>query len=205
MLLTKRKEKKARALGYDDDILTLYHELKVTDFMESSDYLLKLSKASSIILDDEKISTSPHTTDEIRECIKDIKVCGPRELRNLLSWRKKLISDMNKEKKSAQTNENVVDIEEDPEEIERRELEEIDQQIANAKADEKTKLKKKKKKLLKDKAKLQMRKQLNMVHEDDGGMVPEDLELFSLKNLQRALERQKNKALGRLYLKSQHF
>jgi AdoMet-dependent rRNA methyltransferase SPB1 len=196
MLLTKtnKKEKKPRALGYDDDTLTLYHELKVSDFLNSSDYLLKLSKTSSIILDDEKIANSPHTTDEIRECIQDIKVCGPRELRNILAWRKKLLADINKEKKAAtSTNENVVEIEEDPEEAERREFEEIDQQISVAKADEKTKLKKKKKKMLKEKAKVQQRKQLNMIHEEDGGMVPEDLELFSLKNLQKMLERQQNR------------
>lgn len=100
MLVTKKKEKKPRALGYDDDVITLYSELSVSEFLNSSDYLLKLSKASSIVLDDEHVANSPHTTEEIKECIKDIKVCGPRELRNILAWRKKILADLLKEKRT---------------------------------------------------------------------------------------------------------
>ncbi|KAH7730744.1 Protein H06I04.3 a [Aphelenchoides avenae] len=150
-----------------------------------------LCKANRVILDDEKLASSPHTTEEVKECMKDIKVCGPRELRTILSWRKKILGDIVKERKlAAQANgERREKAEEDPEEKERRELEEIEEHLRNATAEEKSKLKKKKRQMLKEKAKQEQRKKLKMVHEGDEPMISEDLELFSLARIRKALER----------------
>lgn len=101
MLTSRRKEKKARALGYEDGDLALYHELNASEFVHDADYLMMLCKANRVVLDDEKLTNSPHTTDEVKECMKDIKVCGPRELRTILSWRKKILGDIVKERKLA--------------------------------------------------------------------------------------------------------
>lgn len=47
-------------------------------------------------------------------------------------------------------------------------------------------LKKKRRKLLKEKAKIQMRKQLKMVHEDSAYDLPQEQDLFSLNKIAKA-------------------
>lgn len=50
-----------------------------------------------IVLDDERWEKNPATTEEVRHCIEDVKVCGPRELRHILLWRKKLLRSIEEE------------------------------------------------------------------------------------------------------------
>uniref|UniRef100_A0A915CUV4 rRNA methyltransferase n=1 Tax=Ditylenchus dipsaci TaxID=166011 RepID=A0A915CUV4_9BILA len=193
LLTTRKKEKKAKAEGYAENDISLYHVLKASEFVHSSEALLQLSQSSCITLDSELYDKSPHTTMEIRECIKDIKVCGPAELRNILMWRKKILADVKKDAKliaGEDPEEGKREIEETPEEKEIREINEL---IQNAKAAEKSKLRKKKKKLMKEKAKLEERKKLQMVHEGDEPTLSEDVELFSLSNIRRFMERKKNR------------
>lgn len=51
-----------------------------------------------IALDDEKWSNDEVTTDEVKCCLEDIKVCGPRELRLILKWRRNIIQKINEER-----------------------------------------------------------------------------------------------------------
>ncbi|KAI1729350.1 ftsJ-like methyltransferase domain-containing protein [Ditylenchus destructor] len=192
MLTTRKKDKKPKAEGYEDGDISLFHEVKASDFLRSHEALLLLTTASCITLDSDKYKESPHTNPEILECIKDIKVCGPSELRTILMWRKKINADLRKEQKSnneEKENESTEPVE-TPEE---KELREIDELIQSAQADEKTKLRKKKRKLLKEKARHEERKKFDMVREGDSIQV-DDHELFSLRQIMKAAEyAQKNK------------
>uniref|UniRef100_A0A1I8B544 Putative rRNA methyltransferase n=1 Tax=Meloidogyne hapla TaxID=6305 RepID=A0A1I8B544_MELHA len=206
LLHPRRKDKKPKALGYEDNTeISQHKELPVSEFLSSKNSLQILAKASALVLDSEKDANSKHTTEEIRECLSDLKVCGPAEIKRILTWRKKLIEEQKLAKKKEKQAEEI--IEKDPlvneiEEIEEeqsqdmKELEEIDELIRNAQAEEKSQLKKRKKKLLKEKQKLNERRKLNMIHDGDEPTIGEDFEIFSLKTIQKAVMKAKSRALA---------
>nr|CAD7607514.1 unnamed protein product [Timema genevievae] len=80
------KQKKARAEGYPDNDYTLHHKMMVTEFLGSENVVEALQGASEIIFDDKETENHPLTTTEIKECCKDIKVLGRKDLRLLLNW-----------------------------------------------------------------------------------------------------------------------
>ncbi|KAI0208706.1 pre-rRNA 2'-O-ribose RNA methyltransferase FTSJ3 [Lamellibrachia satsuma] len=83
---------KKKALGYADDDYTLHHKLPVTTFLTAENHLELLAHCNEVAFDDNTIANHKLTTNEIKECCKDIKVLGKKELRSLLNWRKKLIT-----------------------------------------------------------------------------------------------------------------
>lgn len=89
-------------MGYEDDNITMFTEVKASEFVKSDDPIQFLAKANSLLLDEEQYEQSPYTTDEFRECIRDIRVCGGGELRKILKWRKKIIEGVQKEKHAAE-------------------------------------------------------------------------------------------------------
>lgn len=70
------------------------HELQASQFVSSPNPLILLGDASRLIFDTTDLDDNVHTTMEVRECAKDVKVCGPGEIRALLNWRKKVIADI---------------------------------------------------------------------------------------------------------------
>jgi hypothetical protein len=64
----------------------MFTEVKASEFLAADDPIQMLSKTNSIILDEERFEKSPLTTDELRECIRDIRVCGGGELRKVIFW-----------------------------------------------------------------------------------------------------------------------
>ncbi|CAJ0568585.1 unnamed protein product, partial [Mesorhabditis spiculigera] len=185
-LLLNKKTKKARAEGYaESDGLTLHKTIDATTFVHSSSALDLLAQTSSIKLDQPKWSEAPETTDEVKECLKDIKLCGPRELRILLKWRKKML-DMVHAAEDADVDMEATEPQPlSAEDLEDQELANIEAEIARASAEEKSELKKKKKKMLREKAKVLKRKQLKMIHGDDPGIFAEMPDLFALKNIKK--------------------
>uniref|UniRef100_A0A8C7XL14 pre-rRNA processing protein FTSJ3 n=1 Tax=Oryzias sinensis TaxID=183150 RepID=A0A8C7XL14_9TELE len=82
--------KKPKAEGYTDGDLTLYHSFTVTSFLKAENPVDFLGKASEITFDSPDLESHSSTSSEIKECCRDIKVLGRKELRLLLNWRAKL-------------------------------------------------------------------------------------------------------------------
>ncbi|KAI5764416.1 FTSJ3 [Gulo gulo luscus] len=174
-LVTKKKPK---AEGYAEGDLTLYHRTSVTDFLRAANPVDFLSKASEISLDDEELAQHPATTEDIQACCQDIKVLGRKELRSLLNWRTKLRRYVAKKlKEQAKALDISLSSGEEEEEggeeeskagtgqqlsKEDEEEEQLNQTLAEMKAQEVAELKRKKKKLLREQRKQRERVELKM-------------------------------------------
>uniref|UniRef100_A0A8C5PIP9 pre-rRNA processing protein FTSJ3 n=1 Tax=Leptobrachium leishanense TaxID=445787 RepID=A0A8C5PIP9_9ANUR len=166
--------KKPKAEGYAEGSLTLYHRTSLIDFLKAEHPVDLLSKTSEIALDYPELENHPATSNDIRECCRDIKVLGRKELRSLLSWRSKLRRHLAKKLKTqSQTAEHEIELTSDEEEgetsagkakneQEEDEDEELDRKLAEVKAEELSALKRKKKNLLKLQRRQRERVELKM-------------------------------------------
>ncbi|XP_064329288.1 pre-rRNA 2'-O-ribose RNA methyltransferase FTSJ3 isoform X1 [Phalacrocorax carbo] len=197
-------KKKPKAEGYADGDTTLYHRFTLMDFLKAPNPVDFLSKANEITLGDGELENHSSTTEELRQCCKDIRVLGRKELRALLNWRTKLRRFLAKKLKE-QAKELDINLssgeEEEGNEEEKREKktlpraaadevvkeeeEEVELALAEMKAKELAELKRKKKKILKEQRKQRERVELKMdlpgvSIADDG-----DTSMFSLRTLHR--------------------
>ncbi|CAN9500375.1 unnamed protein product [Ophioblennius macclurei] len=191
--------KKPKAEGYTDGDLTLYHSFSVTAFLKAENPVDFLAKASEITFDNSDLESHPGTSDEIKECCRDIKVLGRKELRLLLSWRTKLRRYVAKKLKeeakqldqdiSLSSDEEAGDSDdesdkkrgkEDSENEEEKEEEEVEKKLAELKAAEVAELKRKKRKILKEQRKQRERVELKMDLPGVSIADSEDTCLFSL-------------------------
>ena len=64
----------------------------MADFITGDDHLTVLSTSNKLEFDktSEVFSKHPLTSDEIRQSCEDLKVLGPRELKQLVKWREKM-------------------------------------------------------------------------------------------------------------------
>ncbi|XP_019114434.2 pre-rRNA 2'-O-ribose RNA methyltransferase FTSJ3 [Larimichthys crocea] len=172
--------KKPKAEGYKDGDLTLYHSFTVTAFLKADNAIDFLGSASEISFDNTDLESHPATTPEIKECCRDIKVLGRKELRLLLNWRTKLRKYLAKKLKTeAKQLDGEINLssdeeaesdgepekkkdEQEDEEDDEKEEEEMEKKLAELKAEEVTELKRKKRKLLKERRKQRERVELKM-------------------------------------------
>ncbi|XP_039620430.1 pre-rRNA 2'-O-ribose RNA methyltransferase FTSJ3 [Polypterus senegalus] len=195
--------RKPKAEGYADGDFTLYHRFTVTEFIKSENAVEFLAKASEITLDDEQLENHPATTQEVKECCRDIKVLGRKELRALLSWRTKLrkfIAKRVKEKANEMENEirlSSSEAESESEGDKKQAIpddddEEMERKLAELKAEEVAELRRKKKKILKERRKLRERIELKMDLPGVSIADSTDTGMFSLKTISQ------NKVLGEI-------
>ncbi|KAA0711944.1 pre-rRNA processing protein FTSJ3 [Triplophysa tibetana] len=199
--------KKPKAEGYDEGDLTLYRIFSLTQFLKSENPVDFLSKANEITFDSPELESHPVTSPEIKECCRDIKVLGRKELRLLLSWRSKLRRFIAKQLKeevkepdqqirlSSDEEESDTDptesrkkdaVKEAEEKVEEDEDEEMEKKLAEVKADEISELKRKKKKLLKEQRKKRDRVALKMDLPGVSIADDNDTSMFSLSTIRKA-------------------
>ncbi|XP_076617855.1 pre-rRNA 2'-O-ribose RNA methyltransferase FTSJ3 [Chaetodon auriga] len=196
--------KKPKAEGYADGDLTLYHSFTVTTFLKAENPVDFLGKASEITIDDKELESHPATSAEIKECCRDIKVLGRKELRLLLSWRSKLrrykakklrmeakqldqeinLSSDEEEGNSEEEEEKNKEGEEEEEEDEDEEAE-MEKKLAELKAEEVAELKRKKRKLLKERRKQRERVELKMDLPGVSIADTSDTSMFSLSTIKK--------------------
>ncbi|KAK7889458.1 hypothetical protein WMY93_025018 [Mugilogobius chulae] len=193
-------DKKPKAEGYADGDLTLFHSFTVTAFLKAENPVDFLSKVSELKFDNPDLEDHTSTTEEIKECCRDIKVLGRKELRLLLNWRTKLRRFLAKKLKdqakqldqeiSLSPDEEQSDSEEEQENKKVEEEqgdseEEIDNKLAQLKAEEVAELKRKKKKILKERRKQRERVELKMDLPGVSIADSSDVSLFSLMTVKK--------------------
>lgn len=174
------EKQKPKAEGYPENDYTLYHRVSVMEFLKCENHLEVLGQCSEVVIDDEEVLAHPLTTQEIKECCKDIKVLGRGDIKNLLTWRKKLKAWLEEKNKKEAGGTEEAGMEEVEEETDDEEIQLL-KHAEDVAAEQAKELKKKKKKVLKQRKKLRDRMNLQMVLKNDQAIVEEDLDLFKLK------------------------
>ncbi|XP_067916278.1 pre-rRNA 2'-O-ribose RNA methyltransferase FTSJ3 [Heterodontus francisci] len=194
-----------QAEGYAEGDYTLYHRFTLMEFVKAQNPVEFLDKASEITFDNPELENHSATTLEIRECCKDVRVLGRKELRLLLNWRNKLRRHLAKKLKEQakeldgdislssedESDGEKKDVRRPPEQREEEgegaeDQEQVEHALAALKAEEVAELKRKKRKVLKERRKQRERIELKM--DLPGVSIVDDAEvcLFSLKTINRS-------------------
>lgn len=181
------KQKKAKAEGYSE-LRGVYNPVSVLEFVKSENPVEVLQISSCLLLDNEDILKDVETTNEIKECCKDIKVLGRKDLKMLMTWgkdmKKKYFSDDKEKIKKEEETDNKA-TEEVKLSDDEKELLDMDEKINVLESEEVRELKKKRKRANRERAKLQEKLNLKMIHKDDHGPIEEDTQepLFNLEQI----------------------
>ncbi|XP_023947927.2 pre-rRNA 2'-O-ribose RNA methyltransferase FTSJ3 [Bicyclus anynana] len=181
-ILHPEKQKKAKAEGYQENDYTTFHSMSVSDILEKDDHIEALQGCSEILIDDKEILNHPRTTSEIKECCKDIKVLGRKDVKALLSWLKHI-----KDWKASQTQKEETIEKKETTNVEEtgtgEEKDEIEAEIAELQEEERKQSKRKRKQLNKQRQKLAEKMNLKMVLKGDDGPIMESHDMFSLADI----------------------
>lgn len=186
------EKKRIKAEGYTQADFQMRNSLLASQFIGNANGLTALQGVTDIVFDDDKITTHPRTTDELRECCKDIKVLGRKDLRLLLNWWKALRAELypKEEVKVISTTDDTKNAKPTltQQEVEDMEFEEIERQIEELEVEGEKDQKRKKKKVQEARRKLNEKLNLKMVIKGDAGPQEEDAEIFSLRTIRSAAE-----------------
>jgi len=183
-IFNPEKQKKNRE-GYEDGITSLFKEAKASEFIMGKNSVKILNECNSIVIDAPRIDKHARTTTEIRECIKDIKVLGMKELRQLKKWKdalKKEFDELDEANKGVEEAVPAILVK-TKEEIEDEELAEVDKQIDELKDVERRAARRLKKKGLKEKQRRIEKINLKMIIPGDEGPTAVEEGLFRMSDL----------------------
>lgn len=187
-ILHPEKQKKAKAEGYQENDYTTHHKVLLSQFLDpDKDPIDLLQGCSEIVIDDNSIAEHPKTTSEIKECCKDIKVLGRKDLKTLLSWFKHMkewqASQKKVEAKDGVDEESKEELDEDKDEDD-----DVDEKIAGLQDEERRQSKRKRKQINKQRQKLAEKMNLKMVLKGDDGPIMESHDMFKLSDIKNAEE-----------------
>ena len=192
-LVNPEKKKKAPAEGYETGQTLLYKKANASDFISEDKPIHVLNNFNEIVFDESWIRKHSSTTFEVKECCKDLRVLGMKELRLLKKWRETLKVDAEKRQKELEEkqrkkmeNSNDDDQNEASEadsESDESDMDELEKEIDNEARQEKQLEKRKKKKMLKEKRKRAVQIDLKMIHPGDEGPMKSEEGLFQIKDL----------------------
>jgi len=181
----KKKKNKGSREGYEDGATVLYKEATASDFIMGKDTVKILNECNAIVIDTPRILKHKRTTQEIQECLKDLKVLAMKDLRLLKRWRdalKKEFDEIDKETENKEEAVPAVHVR-TQEEIEDEEMAEVDKQIDDLKEEERKLARRKKKKELKEKQRRINKINLKMILPGDEGPTAEEDGLFKMSQL----------------------
>lgn len=176
-------KKKRQREGYPEGDYTLFHSLKASEFISSENYLQLLSETSEVVLDEDYLKNHVATTKELKECLKDIKVLGKREIRLIINWRKKIKKELEGQNESKDGQEAEADKKEEDENDSDVEEAKLREKLSEVEGEERKALKRKIKKTRRERAKLQHKMDMKMVLPDDRLDLENEKELFELSNI----------------------
>jgi len=192
-IVNPEKKRKNRE-GYDDtatDKGFIFKEAKASDFIMGKNHVQILNECNSIVIDTPRINKHAKTTAEIRECLKDLKVLGMKELRALKKWKDSLKKEF--DEMDADKSEEAVPaiLQKTKEEEEDEEMAAIDKEVEELRDEERRKVRRLKKKELKEKQKRLEKINLKMIIPGDEGPTADDLELFRMSQLSSSADLKK--------------
>jgi len=191
--------KKRKREGYEDGDYLQFHEAPASEFIQTTDPIQMLGSLNKLNLDQQPngdialatLNRLPETTEEIRNCCKDLKVLGRKDFKLLLRWRLKVreIFGFSSKKKQAEADAakaavEVAEVENMDEELKMQEdLQRIKDQSDSKKKKEKRKDNERKRKEI-------VRMQMNMttpmeIGTEQAGPYGEDA-MFALKSVDKS-------------------
>ncbi|QLL31168.1 hypothetical protein HG536_0B00290 [Torulaspora globosa] len=176
-------EKKERKRGgYEEGDYLLYHEAPIMDFVKTEDPITMLGTINKFTIDENDqewkiISKLKQTTNELYECVKDLKVLGKKDFKMLLRWRKAAAEILGYGKE-----------EEKPsiEEVPLTEEEQIDKELQQLQEKQRLNQKREKRKKNEMKQKELLRMNMNMLTPQDIGIEAAEIGRDSVFNLKTA-------------------
>lgn len=107
MGLQAHEKSKPKAGGYEEGITSLHKSAQISDFVHKENFVDILNNATVLNMNDPEIANHPLTTNEIKECCKDIKVLGRKDLKALLGWRKAIQKSLDDKAEQLKIEENA--------------------------------------------------------------------------------------------------
>lgn len=188
--------KKRKREGYEDGDYIQFHEVPVSEFIQTTDPIAMLGGNNKLSFDQRPngdlalaaLERMPETTQEVRNCCADLKVLGRKDFKLLLRWRLKVRDKFGfkskKKEEEAKAGEEVAEVEPMDEEMQ------IQEDMQRLKDQTDSKKKKERRKDNERKRKEIVRMQMNMttpmeIGMDQAGPYGED-SMFALKSVDKA-------------------
>jgi AdoMet-dependent rRNA methyltransferase SPB1 len=192
LLESDPKKRSRNRMGYEDDAgPLLFKSTSVKQFIEGDDPIAILANHNCLVFTEDSKQYEMHslTTEEIKECVKDLKVLGKADFKRLLKWRMKLREEFLQSKDENEGEDSdAVNVSDNTtpltkEEMEERRDEQITEQLEEMLREHAKRKKKKERKKQRNKEKLLHKLGVSASQLSEQVDTAPDETLFSLKHI----------------------